>query len=191
MSSPPLCPSRSGRAFTLRDYLSVLWRRKWIILLVVVVATASAFYFSYRQLKVYEANADLIYEKPLDISNPLTGQGVTDPNERSLELQSVGSVLASQHLPGCSMAERHSPADHISDGVGQRCAPMEYCDKAKLSTRQRLELFEVVGGAVQHAHQKGIIHRDLKPTNILVGQVDEPVPKVIDFPELPKRCITS
>jgi polysaccharide biosynthesis transport protein len=89
-------PERSGQ--TLRDYLEVLWRRKWIILLVVVVAAGAAFYASYRQPTQYEASADLIYEKPLDISNPLTGQSYTDPNERSLELRSVGSVLASPDM---------------------------------------------------------------------------------------------
>jgi tetratricopeptide (TPR) repeat protein len=57
-----------------------------------------------------------------------------------------------------------------------------YCDDARLSPRQRLELFIPVCQAVQHAHQKGIIHRDLKPSNILVGLYDgRPVPKVIDF----------
>jgi serine/threonine protein kinase len=58
----------------------------------------------------------------------------------------------------------------------------EYCDQAKLSTAERLELFIAVCQAVQHAHQKGIIHRDLKPSNILVTLHDGvPVPKVIDF----------
>src|SRR5438093_11134234 len=58
----------------------------------------------------------------------------------------------------------------------------DYCDRARLSTRERLELFIPVCQAVQHAHQKGIIHRDLKPSNILVGLYDgKPVPKVIDF----------
>ena len=38
----------------------------------------------------------------------------------------------------------------------------EYCDRARLSIRQRLELFVPVCQAVQHAHQKGVIHRDLK-----------------------------
>ncbi len=58
----------------------------------------------------------------------------------------------------------------------------EYCDQARLTARQRLELFKRVCLAVQHAHQKGIIHRDLKPGNVLVTLHDgEPVPKVIDF----------
>ena len=58
----------------------------------------------------------------------------------------------------------------------------DYCDEAKLSTRERLDLFIQVCHAIQHAHQKGIIHRDLKPSNILVTINDAvPVPKVIDF----------
>ncbi len=58
----------------------------------------------------------------------------------------------------------------------------EYCDKNKLSIKERLKLFITVCDAVQHAHQKGIIHRDIKPSNIMVTQRDgKPVPKVIDF----------
>jgi eukaryotic-like serine/threonine-protein kinase len=55
----------------------------------------------------------------------------------------------------------------------------DYCDRHKLSTRQRLELFVSVGEGVQHAHQKAIIHRDLKPSNILVTEVDgKPQPTI-------------
>src|SRR6478609_2458297 len=58
----------------------------------------------------------------------------------------------------------------------------DYCDQAKLSTAERLQLFIAVCHAVQHAHQKGIIHRDLKPSNILVTVSEGvAVPKVIDF----------
>jgi tetratricopeptide (TPR) repeat protein len=57
-----------------------------------------------------------------------------------------------------------------------------YCDRNKLTPRERLELFVQVCRAVQHAHTKGMIHRDLKPTNVLVTLHDGvAVPKVIDF----------
>jgi serine/threonine protein kinase len=58
----------------------------------------------------------------------------------------------------------------------------KYCDRHKLTVRQRLDLFVQVCQAVQHAHSKGVIHRDLKPSNILVTvEGDRAVPKVIDF----------
>ena len=59
---------------------------------------------------------------------------------------------------------------------------IEYCDQAKLSIRDRLDLFIKVCNAIQHAHQKGIIHRDIKPSNILITLHDGvPVPRIIDF----------
>jgi len=64
--------------------------------------------------------------------------------------------------------------------MGQKLS--DYCKRAQLSVRQRLQLFIPVCRAVQHAHQKGIIHRDLKPSNILVTEHEGvAVPKVIDF----------
>jgi serine/threonine protein kinase len=57
-----------------------------------------------------------------------------------------------------------------------------YCDKYRLSTRERLELFMQVCEGVQHAHQKAIIHRDLKPSNVLISVQDgKPTIKIIDF----------
>jgi serine/threonine protein kinase/tetratricopeptide (TPR) repeat protein len=58
----------------------------------------------------------------------------------------------------------------------------QYCDRRRMTTRERLTLFLAVCRGVQHAHQKGVIHRDLKPSNVLVTEQDgAPVPKVIDF----------
>jgi tetratricopeptide (TPR) repeat protein len=58
----------------------------------------------------------------------------------------------------------------------------EYCDRHRLNTRERADLFMTVCHAIQHAHQKGVIHRDIKPSNVLVAEYDgRPVAKVIDF----------
>jgi serine/threonine protein kinase len=58
----------------------------------------------------------------------------------------------------------------------------EHCDRQRLTTRERLELFMQVCEGVQHAHQKAVIHRDIKPSNILVSiRDDKAVPKIIDF----------
>ena len=61
----------------------------------------------------------------------------------------------------------------------------DYCDKLRLSIKDRLKLFAAVCDGVQHAHLKGIIHRDIKPANVLIptdrNPATAPVPKVIDF----------
>jgi serine/threonine protein kinase len=58
----------------------------------------------------------------------------------------------------------------------------EYCDRHRLTMKERLELFMQVCDGVQHAHQKAIIHRDLKPSNVLVVEQDaKAVAKIIDF----------
>ncbi|MFW5926574.1 MAG: protein kinase domain-containing protein [Wenzhouxiangella sp.] len=58
----------------------------------------------------------------------------------------------------------------------------EFCNRHRLSLKERLALFVRICQGVSHAHQKGIIHRDLKPGNILVTLVDDvPQPKIIDF----------
>jgi serine/threonine protein kinase/tetratricopeptide (TPR) repeat protein len=54
-----------------------------------------------------------------------------------------------------------------------------YCDQEKLSTNERLKLFQQVCSAVHYAHQNLVIHRDLKPSNILVAQ--DGTPKLLDF----------
>src|ERR1700693_911334 len=108
-----------------------------------------------------------------------------DSREVILRFESERQTLALMDHP--------TIAKVLDAGSTQQGAPyfvMEYvagvpitvhCDKRRLSTRKRLELFIQVCDGVQHAHQKAIIHRDLKPSNILVAQVDDqPVPKIID-----------
>jgi eukaryotic-like serine/threonine-protein kinase len=58
----------------------------------------------------------------------------------------------------------------------------DYCDRNRLTVRERLQMFVQVCRAIQHAHQKGIIHRDIKAPNVLVAVQDGvATPKIIDF----------
>ena len=126
----------------------------------------------------------------------------TEPVQRRLALKVIRDGVDSTQVLARFEQERQALAlmDHpniarvLDAGVSETGKPYfvmelikgvpltDYCDKAKLTPSERLDLFVPVCHAVQHAHQKGIIHRDLKPSNILVGLYDgKPVPKVIDF----------
>jgi len=54
-----------------------------------------------------------------------------------------------------------------------------YCDRMRLSIRERLRIFLVILKAVEHAHHNLVVHRDLKPSNILVTPSGEV--KLLDF----------
>jgi eukaryotic-like serine/threonine-protein kinase len=126
----------------------------------------------------------------------------TEPVKRRVALKLIKLGMDSRQVLARFEAERQALAlmDHPSiakvfDGgmtdEGRPFFVMEYvkgepitefCDNARLSIHERLNLFIAVCQAVQHAHQKGVIHRDIKPSNVLVCLYDGvPVPKVIDF----------
>jgi tetratricopeptide (TPR) repeat protein len=126
----------------------------------------------------------------------------TEPVERRVALKLLRPGLDSQEVLARFETERQALAlmDHtcIAKVYDAGTAPdgrpyfvMElingvpittYCDRERLTTQERLELFMKVCDGVQHAHQKAIIHRDIKPSNVMVTvQGTEPVPKIIDF----------
>jgi eukaryotic-like serine/threonine-protein kinase len=126
----------------------------------------------------------------------------TEPVKRKVALKLIKAGMDSKAVLARFEQERQALAlmDHphiarVLDGgltpSGQPFFVMElvnglpltrFCDEARLTPRDRLELFVPICQAVQHAHHKGVVHRDLKPSNILVTLIDgRPVPKVIDF----------
>lgn len=58
----------------------------------------------------------------------------------------------------------------------------DFCDKHKLTLRQRCELFLTICDGIAYAHAIGIVHRDLTPSNVLAfKRAGSPTAKVIDF----------
>jgi len=126
----------------------------------------------------------------------------TQPVKRRVAIKLVKAGMDSRQVLARFEAERQALAlmDHANiakvfdGGMTEQGRPFfvmeyvkgvpftEYCDQARLSLNDRLQLFIPVCQAVQHAHHKGIVHRDLKPSNILICLYDgKPIPKVIDF----------
>ena len=126
----------------------------------------------------------------------------TEPIRRKVALKIVKPGMDSKDVVARFEAERQALAlmEHpniakvLDGGVTEFGRPyfvmelvkgvplIEFCDKNKLSTMDRVDLFLTVCMAIDHAHRKGIIHRDIKPSNIMVTLHDgKPVCKVIDF----------
>jgi len=63
---------------TLRDYLDILWRRKWIILQAVILVPAVAMLWSSRQPPVYQATASVLVNTQNVAANL---SGITDPTQ--------------------------------------------------------------------------------------------------------------
>lgn len=94
--------------FSLRAYLQVVWRWKWLVLLVTLAVAAAGSAWVWTRPPVYEATAQLVYSKQLDIADPL-GQSYIDTTARQAKIESVPTVLASREVATAARA-RMRPA---------------------------------------------------------------------------------
>jgi len=132
---------------------------------------------------VYRATQTEPVRRPVALKLVKLGMGSKEildrfEHERQTLAQLRHSNIAAIYEAGISQDGRPYFAMEYVDGE-----PINrYCDRQRLTPRERVELLVDVCRGVQEAHQRGVIHRDLKPSNILVATEDErPIPKIIDF----------
>lgn len=105
----------------LRDYLRVVWRRKWVVILASAFFVALALAYSFTKLPMYQASATLIYETSLDVADPLSTNNYVDPSQREVELNAVASVIASPDL--VTSARQGLKPEDIALGYSVTAAP--------------------------------------------------------------------
>lgn len=109
--------------------------------------------------------------------------------EQKLDAKSIKKLLL--EIKTLAELEHQNIARFLDIGTSEKGKPFlimefvdglpltEYCDKNKLSVRERLEFFRQILSAIEYSHRKGFIHCDIKPNNIIVDS--RGTPKVIDF----------
>src|SRR5438128_12169906 len=86
---PPTADAGQTRTTTLRDYLHVARRRKWIIALAIVLVPLVAVGLSLHQRKMYRASAEVLLATP-NVANQLNGitdSGLSQDAERFAQTQ--------------------------------------------------------------------------------------------------------
>jgi succinoglycan biosynthesis transport protein ExoP len=91
------------------DYLAILWRRKWIILALPILAAVTAFTLSKREAPVYQANAEVLVNRSAGTVTAVTG--VLDPaaSDSTRFLATTAKVARSPELAARAVAAAGVP----------------------------------------------------------------------------------
>lgn len=102
---------------TLRDYLQVARRRKWIIALAVVIVPLAALAFSLNQQAQYRGSAQVLLSSGPDISNQLTGLQSSNSGSADRQAQTQASLARVPAVAQGAIRAAHaqmSPLDFLS-----------------------------------------------------------------------------
>ena len=104
----PMSDAPQLEEMTLRDYASVVWRRKWIVILPMVLTTLVAIGLSMAQTPMYRASAQVLVKTPATAYSLGSTGDVLSPRLVENELQAAkGSELISE-----VRERRRSPSRH-------------------------------------------------------------------------------
>lgn len=123
---------------SMRDYARILWRRRWIILILVVVAPIAAFVISSGQAPTYEASAQVLLSNQ-NLAATLTGTGgsiqSSDPVRDAQTQAELASVPAVAQAVAAGNPDLHLGAGAISRAV--TVSPANNADILEFRARDR------------------------------------------------------
>jgi Mrp family chromosome partitioning ATPase len=99
----------------LREYLQILRRRKWIVVMTMIIVPLAAVAFSLRQSALYESSADVLLRYQ---SLPSTLAGISDPNSYSYYIDPVRSTDTSLQIASLPLV-----ANRVTDALRKRGVP--------------------------------------------------------------------
>src|SRR5919197_1689729 len=123
----------SSEATTVRDYLSVVRRRKWIILQALVLVPAAAVFFSLQQERLYQATAEVLIGRQ-NLAASLTG--TVDPTV----YQQADRIIQTQ----AELARVPDVARRVLDhaGLAGSVSVAEFLGRSSVSAKQNADLLE-------------------------------------------------
>jgi Mrp family chromosome partitioning ATPase/capsular polysaccharide biosynthesis protein len=89
--------NENASGMSLRDYLAVIRRSLWLIILITAICAVGAYFYSNSKTRIYEASALLMYDPPLSLSQSISLQP-QDPLSVTVELQKIPSEIASPEV---------------------------------------------------------------------------------------------
>ena len=152
-------------SLSLRDYLSILWTQKWMILAITVTTTAITLFYSSRQTPSYSTSSEVVVESMRFSRNPSAPTSLPDMNtEERIANSAPVAALATENL-GDAAGEADTSAairegtttiefsSASADPRTARAAANAYA-RAYLDLRRDQTLRELE--AVRSAYQQGI-----------------------------------
>ena len=123
---------------SVRGYLRVLGRWKWLVIIVAVVVTVLGTAYTWTRTPMYSASSQMLYVKQIDIGSPLT-QSYTDTTAQRAEIESVPTVVHSNEVK--SAAEKQMEPSSIAAGYSVNAVLELSADGSSYSNVVTIEAF--------------------------------------------------
>lgn len=170
----------AGHAATLRDYLHVLRRRKWIILQAAVLVPAAAIGFSLHQQKLYRASAQVLLSSQ-NLATELTGTqqtGVSVQPDRVAQTQAdvarVPAIAARvlRRVPDTGLTvQRFLSRSGVSTATNADILTFEVMNRDAALARRLVDEYAASYTVYRRSLDTAAIHTALQSVDARIGQL--------------------